>query len=174
MVWLRITNHKEIHFQNPKTKTSMKKILLPAVLITIVLLGLAFTYTPIPRDSSESDIKELISRAYIHGAFNELNPEAMAKGFHKDFAIFSANGEELRRYEIEDWMNGVKKRKSSEEFDPKQNVWEHNFAIVDVTGNSAFAKLELSKDGKHVYTDYLSLLKFDTGWKIVAKVYTKH
>ncbi|MEM7355177.1 MAG: nuclear transport factor 2 family protein [Acidobacteriota bacterium] len=35
-------------------------------------------------------------------------------------------------------------------------------------------KIELSKDGKLVYTDYLSLLKFDSGWRIVAKVYHSH
>ncbi len=35
-------------------------------------------------------------------------------------------------------------------------------------------KIELSKDGKLVYTDYLSLLKFDSGWRIVAKVYHRH
>ena len=97
---------------------------------------------------SQAEIKELVEGAYIHGAFNELNPEAMANGFHKDFAIFSAKGEELSRYEIEDWVAGVKKRQSSEEFDPKYNVWEHKFAIVDVTGSSAIAKVELSNDGK--------------------------
>ncbi len=32
----------------------------------------------------------------------------------------------------------------------------------------------LSKDGRLVYTDYLSLLKFDSGWRIVAKVYHSH
>jgi predicted dehydrogenase len=32
----------------------------------------------------------------------------------------------------------------------------------------------LSRDGKLVYTDYLSLLKFSSGWKIAAKVYHEH
>jgi hypothetical protein len=152
----------------------MKRTLLSATLITIGIFTLAFTFSSNEKGSSESEIKELVSKAYIHGAFNELNPEAMANGFHKDFAIFSAKGEELSRYEIEDWVNNVKKRKGASDFDPKKNVWDHKFAIVDVTGNSAIAKVELSKEGNHVYTDYLSLLKYDTGWKIVAKVYTKH
>ena len=98
----------------------------------------------------------------------------MAAGFHKDFAIFSAKGEELSRYEIADWVAGVRKRKESSDFDPASNIWDYKFAIVDVTDGSAVAKVELSKDGKHIYTDYLSLLRFESGWKIVAKVYTKH
>jgi len=150
-----------------------RNLLLTGIISAATLLG-AFTFVSIENDAAETEIKELVKSAYVHGAFNELNPEAMANGFHKDFAIFSAKGEELSRYEIEDWIAGTKKRQSSDKFDPKNNVWEHNFAIVDATGNSAVAKVELSKDGKHVYTDYLSLLKFESGWKIVAKVYTKH
>jgi hypothetical protein len=38
----------------------------------------------------------------------------------------------------------------------------------------AAAKIEISKNGKMVYTDYLSLLKFEDGWRIVAKVYHAH
>ena len=152
----------------------MKRNLILTGIVAISFLIGAVNFVSTENDAAETEIKDLIEASYIHGAFNELNPEAMANGFHKDFAIFSAKGEELSRYEIEDWVAGVKKRQGSEEFDPKNNVWEHKFAIVDATGNSAIAKVELSKDGKHVYTDYLSLLKFDTGWKIVAKVYTKH
>ena len=152
----------------------MKKIFFPsAAIITLGFLA-AFTTATFKNYSTEAEIKALVEKAYIHGAFNELNPEAMAEGFHKDFAIFSAKGEELSRYEIADWVAGVAKRKNSPEFDPSKNVWDAKFAIVNATGGSAIAKVELSKDGKHIYTDYLSLLKFDSGWKIVAKVYTKH
>ena len=152
----------------------MKRTLLLTGIVTVAVLLGALKLVSLENEAAETEIKELIEASYVHGAFNELNPEAMANGFHKDFAIFSAKGKELSRYEIADWVNGVKKRKGSEKFDPKNNVWAHKFASVDVTGNSAIAKVELSHDGKHVYTDYLSLLKFDTGWKIVAKVYTKH
>lgn len=152
----------------------MKKLSTPVVAIVLISLLTAFTTITVKKSITENEVKDLIEKAYIHGAFNELNPEAMAAGFHKDFAIFSAKGESLQRYEIADWVEGVKKRKASADFDPAKNVWEHKFAHVDVTGNSASAKVELSKDGKHIYTDYLSLLKFDSGWKIVAKVYTKH
>jgi hypothetical protein len=150
-----------------------RNLILTGIVTTAVIIGAVNFISP-ENEAAETEVKELIEAAYIHGAFNELNPDAMANGFHKDFAIFSAKGEELSRYEIEDWVAGVQKRKESEKFDPKNNVWDHKFAIVDVTEYSAIAKVELSNDGKHVYTDYLSLLKFDTGWKIVAKVYTKH
>ena len=152
----------------------MKKLIIPFVLIIVIGSIAAFTTITLKKEATEAEIKALVEKAYIHGAFNELNPEAMAAGFHKDFAIFSAKGEDLNRYEIATWVASVKERKESADFDPTKNIWDSKFALVDATGNSAIAKVELSKDGKHVFTDYLSLLKFESGWKIVAKVYTRH
>ncbi len=141
----------------------------------LAIAGLfAFTYVEVQENAAEKEVKELILKSYVHGAFNELNPDAMRKGFHPDFAIFSADGEKISRYPIDVWANGVEKRKNKPDFDPAKNKWDHNFASVDVTGGSASVKIELFNKGKHVYTDYLSLLKFDSGWKIVAKVYHKH
>lgn len=120
------------------------------------------------------EVTSLVEAAYINGAFNDLDTEAMKNGFHKDFAIYSAKGEQISKYPIADWIAGIEKRKAKPDFDPAKQVWEHKLPQVDVTGGSASVKVELFKDGTHVYTDYLSLLKFESGWKIVAKVYHKH
>ena len=153
----------------------MKKLLaLCTFLGLMVCLSFTINIDKSSDDDVKAEIEKTILKAYIHGAFNELNADAMLEGFHKDFAIFSAKGEEISKYPIAQWAEGVRKRKSSDKFDAANNVWKHNFAIVDQTGGSAVVKVELSKDGEHVYTDYLSLLQFDSGWKIVAKVYHKH
>ncbi len=150
----------------------MKKKLL---FILIPLLPLmAFTKYYADKTAEEKAVEDLVLQSYVNGAFNELDPDAMAAGFHPDFAIFSAKGEQLSRYEIATWVEGVRKRKNDPDFDASKNVWEHKFSNVSVTGNAATMRVDLSKGGKHVYTDYLSLLKFDSGWKIVAKVYYKH
>lgn len=141
----------------------------------IMIAGLfAFSMNEKVTLDDENQIKELITKSYVHGAFNELNPDAMRNGFHQDFAIFSAKGEEISKYPIATWAEGVAKRKADPEFDVSKNKWDHTFAMLDVTGGSAMVKIELSHEGEHVYTDYLSLLKFDSGWRIVAKVYHKH
>ena len=144
------------------------------VFVALVILIPVFAFKHYHNIEAESEVKSLIEKAYINGAFNALDPDAMAAGFHPDFAIFSAKGEAIQKYPIKDWVESVRKRKEKDGFDPAKNKWEHQFASVDVTGGSASVKIELSKDGKKVYTDYLSLLKFDSGWKIVAKVYHKH
>ena len=35
-------------------------------------------------------------------------------------------------------------------------------------------KVELSRDGTHVFTDFLSLYKTPDGWKIIGKIFQRH
>ena len=152
----------------------MKKLLIICTVVVLAASLVSFTYDEMNEKAAKEEVKALILKSYVHGAFNELDPDAMLEGFHKDFSIYSAKGEEISKYPIATWAAGVKKRKNDSKFDPEKNVWKHNFASIDVTGGSAAVKIELFNEGKHVYTDYLSLLKFESGWKIVAKVYHKH
>ncbi|OEJ99645.1 nuclear transport factor 2 family protein [Roseivirga misakiensis] len=147
------------------------------ILAVIVLAAssLAFTLKPDRDAAAKEEIKELILTSYVNGAFNALDADAMRKGFHEDFAIYSPKGEAISKYPIKVWADGVAKRKAND-YNPAdvKNKWDHNFASIDVTGNAAQVKIELHNLGKHVYTDYLSLLKFESGWRIVAKVYHQH
>ncbi|MBO3700015.1 nuclear transport factor 2 family protein [Roseivirga sp. E12] len=143
--------------------------------IVLVSASLAFTFKPYEDEAAKEEVKELVLKAYVNGAFNELDVDAMRKGFHEDFAIYSPKGEAIGKYPIKAWVNGTAKRKANGyDASAEKNKWDHNFASVDVTGNAAQVKIELHNQGKHVYTDYLSLLKFDSGWRIVAKVYHEH
>jgi len=125
-------------------------------------------------DAARGEIIALVEASYINGAFNELDTETMRRGFHPVFEIHSANGTELGRYPINEWVGDIEKRKSQPDFDPADQKWEHKFPIIDITGDAAIVKVELTKDSKHIYTDYLSLLKFTSGWQIVGKVYHQH
>ena len=119
-------------------------------------------------------IRAVIEKSYFHGAFNELDPDAMRAGFHADFAIFSADGDAMAKFPIATWADSVARRKGAPGFDPQKNRWDCRIVTLDVTGGAAAAKVELSRNGKLVYTDYLSLLKFSSGWRIAAKVYQEH
>lgn len=143
------------------------------------LLGLAalalFAFTRAPaRRAAEDEVRERIEQSYLHGAFNEQNTEAMAAGFHPDFAIFSAKGKELARYELATWIQGIEARKKTPDYEPGRSAVEYRIPEIDVTGGAASAKVEILKGGELIYTDYLSLLRFESGWKIVAKVYHRH
>ena len=144
---------------------------------TIMIWTLVMTFSffsGLFADADRAVVEQDIQNAYFNGAFNELDTRSMEKGFHPEFAIFSAKGNELGRYPIAAWIQGIEKKKKDPNFDPKKAAMDCKIVNLDVTGGCASAKVELHKEGKLIYTDYLSLLRFDDGWKIVAKVYHRH
>lgn len=154
---------------------------LAAILATFAIgvrLALPPTEVAAAGTTAEGDAKAhvhgVIEKAYFNGAFNGLDTDAMAKGFHPDFAIFSARGDDLARYEIATWIEGIKKRKATADFDAGAYRMDGEITSLEVTGGAARATIELRKGGTLVYTDYLSLLRFGDDWKIVAKVYHRH
>ncbi|MCP5049062.1 MAG: nuclear transport factor 2 family protein [bacterium] len=46
--------------------------------------------------------------------------------------------------------------------------------MIDVTGATAMVKLEVYRDGKRKYTDYLTLYKVKEGWRVMTKLFTFH
>ena len=44
------------------------------------------------------------------------------------------------------------------------------FLFIDIAGNVAVAKIEFYEGEELNYIDYLSLMKFEGGWKIVSKI----
>ena len=144
--------------------------------LTLLMTFLLITgfFTGILLADNQDDVKRVIEKSYFNGAFNALDTESMRKGFHPDFAIFSADGTKISRYPIDTWIKGIEKRKTNPNFNKSQVKMDCKIVSLDVTGGCAAAKVEIAKDGKMIYTDYLSLLKFTDGWKIVAKVYHEH
>ncbi|MGD9345347.1 MAG: nuclear transport factor 2 family protein [Candidatus Aminicenantes bacterium] len=145
-----------------------------ASLMTFGLLFIGMITTGILNADSKAEVEKVIKASYFNGAFNDLDTVSMRKGFHPDFAIFSAKGNAINRYPIDTWIKGIEKRKQDPNFDPSQAKMDCTIASLDITEGCAAAKIEISKNGKMIFTDYLSLLKFEDGWKIVAKVYHAH
>jgi len=144
-------------------------------LVCSVLALLVFSSFILANDDAEViAVKKVVKSSYFNGAFNKLDTEAMRTGFHPTFSIFSAKGKEISKYPIDTWITGIEKRKKAADFDISKSKMDCKIINADVTGGSAAVKVQISKDGTLIYTDYLSLLKFEDGWKIVAKVYHRH
>lgn len=145
------------------------------VLCTIpVALVVASLAAPTSAASDSDEVRSVVNGAYCNGAYNALDTTAMARGFHSDFAIFSADGDKLERYPIADWIHAIEQRKAKAGFDPASAKRACKIVTVDVTGPAAMVKAEVSQDGKLLYTDYLSLIRFAHGWRIAGKVYAQH
>lgn len=122
----------------------------------------------------QQHIKELLEEKYINAVANKLDTDKMLELFHPDFAIFSADGEELKRFALQEWKKVVDDYKLDNKGNPGLRKLTYDFASIDVTGNAAAAKVLLYRNNELIATDYISLLKFNGVWKIVAKVPYAH
>jgi hypothetical protein len=122
----------------------------------------------------EAAIKEVIQTAYIDGIHNLGDVTAIKNGFHPGFELLIKNqNNQLVKLPIYSWIETVEGRKKSN----PEGVVEKTTArylSFDITGDAAVAKIELFKEEKKIFTDYLFLYKFENKWKIVSKIYHTH
>lgn len=121
--------------------------------------------------ADEEAIKALVQTAYVDGLMNMGDLEKTRAGFHPDFVLLGIRDGELTRLPIADWIATTEKRRGEGQKAPLVTC---KFVRVDVTGTAAVVKLELHREGKRVFSDYLSLYEFADGWKIVGKIYFRH
>ena len=93
----------------------------------------------------------------------------MRKGFHPDFRMFMLREGALTTLTLDEWAARVEKG-AKERTGPAPRI-RAEFPLVDITDNAAVARVEIHRDGKHIFTDYLSLYRFADGWKIVGKIF---
>ena len=121
----------------------------------------------------ESDkIKKVIIESYIEGIHIERSPEKIRKGFHPEFTMLVHKENSIVKVPIEEWIDRVEKDIKANPV--KSEKTSYKILIADHTGNASIAKVELYKDGKHVFTDYILLYKFNDGWKMVSKIFNRH
>lgn len=148
----------------------MKKI----TLICLALIMSAFAYAG-DGDHDKEAIKKLILTAYVDGLQNKGDLDATREGFFEGFELLIYKDFTVDKFPIYNWIKyaEMKQEKDPEPL-PEEELTSCEFESIDITGTAAVAKINLSKGGKKIYTDYLSLYKFSDGkWKIVSKIYYK-
>jgi hypothetical protein len=117
----------------------------------------------------------VIQSAYVDGLQNKGPVADIEKGFHPGFELLGNKNNELTRFPIYSWILYHRKKLAENPNPPTADeVVTCMFPLIDVTGNAAMAKIELYKGGNILFTDYLSLYKFEEGWQIVSKIYFRH
>lgn len=124
--------------------------------------------------SEEELIKTVVSSAYVEGIQNSGNVEDIRKGFHPSFNMLRLIENDVKPYAIEEWIAAIEKRKAEAKPEVKPVRTDAKFLSVDITGAAATVKLELYREGKRTFTDYIVLYKFTEGWRIVSKTYYRH
>jgi hypothetical protein len=126
-------------------------------------------------DTEKQAIKDVIQQSYVEGLQNEGNVKKIDAGFHPGFNLLGiGKGDNMWELPIYTWkentINDLKSGKKPRKGDDEVTV---NFINIDVTGTAAVVKLEFFVGEKKTYVDYISLYKFESGWKIVNKIFYK-
>lgn len=123
------------------------------------------------------EVRKVIADAYVDGIHNFRDPVAIRKGFHPDFEMLVLREGKLEKLPLEEWIAKIEagnRETPPPSRDSGLRSTEASFPVVEVTGKAAICKVELSRDGNKIFTDYLSLYRFDGGWKIVGKIFHRH
>lgn len=137
------------------------------LLITSTLLGNgAAAQAP---EADASAIREVIENAYVRGVFVDEDPAAVRAGFHPSFILSVHDADSVIVVPLERWLDVM-----DLSGEPTGDAVRHVFERVDVTGGAATVKMQIWINDVHVYTDYLSLYRFNDGWKIVLKIFESH
>jgi hypothetical protein len=144
----------------------------------VILFGMLFLATVVlnaqNNEEEKEAIKKVIQTAYVEGLQNEGDADKIDLGFHPDFNLLGIGKDNaMWKLPIADWKaKAVKKREEGKlpSDDKKVSV---KFQSIDVTGTAAVAKIEFYVGEKLTYIDYISLYKFDDGWKMVNKIFYK-
>lgn len=118
-------------------------------------------------------IKQIIQNAYVDGLCNNADVAAINKGFHPDFTLLSVKKDNvMKKTLLSSWIKYAKKGKvKGLKYSFQNELTTIEFQFVDIIGTAAVAKIEFYEGEKMKFIDYLSLLKFEDGWKIVSKTY---
>ncbi len=124
-------------------------------------------------NTDEDQIKSVIDKAYIEGIHNLGDLEETRKGFHPGFDLLIMRNNLLSKLPIYTWLETTERRKAENPNGP-ENKTTVRYLMIDIVETAAIAKIELYREDKLQFTDYLSLYKFNEGWRIVSKIYQQH
>jgi hypothetical protein len=140
-------------------------------LVLCLFPGLA---NPLAADDTDA-IREVIQQAYIQGIHIDGDGEAIRSGFHPSFVMFVQTDDGIRQVLIEDWISRIEERQATApgQAGDKPKV-KGEIDVLDQASNAAVARVKVYRGGKLVFTDFMSLYRFEDGWKIVGKIFHSH
>ncbi len=146
-----------------------KQIVVLSILIFSVLSCSQFSAQKAEVNLEKEAIKKVIVDAYINGVFNKGDASLIKKGCHPDLEVLVLAQGSLMKTPVSSYVDRFEKNPG-----PVRAGTTYKFIDIHVTGYAGLAIVEIFQEDKHIYTDYISLYKFDDGWKLVTKIFYIH
>jgi hypothetical protein len=117
--------------------------------------------------AGEIEAIEKVVWTYLDGLY-EGDAGKIAKAFHEGSHLYSMHEGSVSDLPREKWLDMIKGRPSAKS---KGLTRTDRIVSIDLSGpETAFVKLECSIHPRY-FTDYLTLLKLDGGWRVVSKTF---
>ena len=140
-----------------------------AALALVCLLAVPFAFA-----DDDAAIKEVVDRAYVHGVHIDADPDKMRSGMHDSFVMLVRNANAVTSLTRDAWIARIEASKAQAKPDAPKPKTTAEIDVLDRSGDTAIARVKLFRDGKQIFTDYISLYRFESGWKLVGKVFHRH
>ena len=147
----------------------MKYITIMLMLFFLFAAGLFAQDAGTTRAAEDLALKKVLVDSYVEGLHINRDSVAVKNGFHPDFVMHVYADGELIPVSLDMWLARL-------QLDGVKNTdrIEYTFGTIEMSGNSAVVRMEISENGRHIYTDFFGLYKFADGWKIVNKIFYAH
>ena len=117
--------------------------------------------------AGEIEAVEKVVWTYLDGLY-EGDTGKLGQAFHEVSHLYSMDKGSVADLPREKWFELVKGRPSAKTRGLKRT---DRIVSIDLSGpETAFVKLECSMHPRY-FTDYLTLLKLENGWKVVSKTF---
>lgn len=151
----------------------MKRFLFAVLVLLMTAVTAVAETPPAENDAEDAAIVAVVDRAYVHGVHIDKDPELMRSGMHDSFVMFVQSDKGITQLTRDAWIERLTSAKAPDASAPKPEI-KADITVLDRSGKAAVAKVALFRDGKQIFTDYISLYRFDDGWKLVAKTFHRH
>ncbi len=123
-------------------------------------------------EEEKEAIVGLIEEYYIGAALNNIDIDALKKGFHESFTWQGFRHGQLAITDLRQWTLLLNREKMLRP--DWNNRTTAEIEVIGIEGNAAVAKVDIYNYQVHDTTDFLSLYKFGDGWKITNKISQRH
>ena len=148
----------------------MKKI----GLFTMLLCALFAASVAAQENADDAAIKEAVDRGYVQGVHVDADGAKIRSGMHESFVMFVRKGDEVTQLTRDAWIERLEAGKAARKADAPKPATTAEITVLDRSGDSAVVRVKLFRDGKQLFTDYISLYRFESGWKMVGKIFYRH
>jgi len=139
----------------------------------VFMAMLALSGTALAQTPDDAAIKEAVDRAYVQGVHKDADPEKMRSGMHESFIMFVRNDQGVTHLTRDAWIERMASAKKPAADAPKPEI-KADLEVLDRTESAAVVRVKLFRDGKQIFTDYISLYKVGSDWKLVGKIFQRH